>query len=63
MAITGSGQVSYNELQTEFGGSAPTALSEYYRNGSAGVTNGASGNSEVVRFEFSVSTWHKCVYL
>ena len=42
MAITGSGQVSLADLQTEFGGSAPTALSEYYRGGSAGVPSGAS---------------------
>ena len=53
MAITGSGQVSLADLQTEFGGSAPTALSEYYRNGSAGVPNGASAVPESGEIQFS----------
>jgi hypothetical protein len=34
MAI-GTGQVSLADIQTEYGGTAPTALSEYYSNGNA----------------------------
>lgn len=30
MALQGSGQIKLSEIQTEFGGSAPTAISEYY---------------------------------
>jgi hypothetical protein len=42
MAIVSSGQVALTDLQTEFGGSAPTALSEYYRGGSVGVPSSVS---------------------
>ena len=35
MAITGSGQVSLSDIQTEFGGSNPIGLSEYYDEGNA----------------------------
>jgi len=34
MALPGSGQLSINDIVGEFGGSAPHALSEYYRGGS-----------------------------
>lgn len=33
MAITSSGQIKISDIVTEFGGSAPHAMSEYYRNG------------------------------
>jgi hypothetical protein len=42
MTLPGSGTISINSLVGEFGGSAPHALSEYYRNGglvSSGNTN------------------------
>lgn len=42
MALPGSGTISINSLVGEFGGSAPHALSEYYRDGglvSSGNTN------------------------
>lgn len=40
MAITGSGTIKWSDLQTEFGGSNPISLSEYYRGGSyVGSTN------------------------
>ena len=42
MALQGSGQISLANLQTEFGGSNPISLSEYYRNG-AYVTSNNSG--------------------
>jgi hypothetical protein len=35
MAITGSGQVSLSDIQTEFGGSNPIGLGEYYDKGNA----------------------------
>ena len=34
MAVTSSGQVTINNIVTEFGGTAPHQMSEYYRNGS-----------------------------
>tara|TARA_Y100000004_G_C8952438_1_gene429211 strand:+ start:197 stop:790 length:594 start_codon:yes stop_codon:yes gene_type:complete len=35
MALPSSGQISLNDIATEFGGSAPHALSEYYGDGNA----------------------------
>lgn len=54
MAIPGSGAVSFSMLQTEFGGSNPISLSEYYRGGSyvpSGVSAvPASGQISVSQF-------------
>lgn len=33
MALQASGQISLSQIQTEFGGVAPTGLQEYYKNG------------------------------
>ena len=33
MALQGSGQISLADIQTEFGGSNPISLNEYYLNG------------------------------
>ena len=33
MAISGSGAVSFSQIQTEFGGSNPISLNEYYSGG------------------------------
>ena len=46
MAIQGSGQIKFSEIQTEFGGSNPIALSEYY--GSDTVTG--SGEIQISDF-------------
>ena len=35
MALQGSGQIKLSEIQTEYGGSAPTQLSEYFDKGNA----------------------------
>ena len=35
MALQSSGQIKLSEIATEFGGSAPHSLSEYYGNGNA----------------------------
>ena len=41
MPITSSGQIKLeDDVVDEFGGSAPHAISEYYRGGSAGVGSG-----------------------
>ena len=45
MALQGSGQIKLSEIQTEFGGSAPTALSEYY-DAASGIP--ASGEIQLV---------------
>ena len=35
MALPSSGQISLNDIATEFGGTAPHSLSEYYSKGNA----------------------------
>jgi len=39
MALQSSGAISLNDIQTEFGGTNPISLSEYYRNGSYVTSN------------------------
>ena len=43
MALQSSGQIKLSELATEFGGSAPHSMSEYY----AGGTNVPSGTGSI----------------
>ena len=43
MALQASGQISLNNLQTQFGGTNPISFSEYYLNASTGYTTGVSG--------------------
>jgi hypothetical protein len=53
MAITSSGEIKYSDIQTEFGGSNPIAISEYYYNASGYITNSAfpaSGEYKLSRF-------------
>ena len=42
MALQGSGAISLSQIQTEFGGSNPISLSEYYRNGAYTTSNNTS---------------------
>ena len=67
MALQGSGQISLANIQTEFGGSNPISLSEYYRNGAyvtsnnTGVpTSGAISLSQfygtTAQFSFAISS-------
>ena len=67
MALQGSGQISLANIQTEFGGSNPISLSEYYRNGAyvtsnnTGVpTSGAISLSQfygtTAQFSFTISS-------
>lgn len=44
MTLQSSGAISLSDIQTEFGGSSPTSLSEYYRGGS-NVINTSVNNS------------------
>jgi len=44
MALPSTGNISLGSIQTEFGGSNPISLSEYYMNGGI-VPNGTRGNS------------------
>lgn len=44
MTLQSSGAISLSDIQTEFGGSSPTSLSEYYRGGS-NVINASVNNS------------------
>ena len=55
MALPSSGAISLNDIQTEFGGSNPISLNEYYAGGSyvpAGTTgtNGAVPSSGQISF-------------
>lgn len=42
MALQGSGAISFSQIQSEFGGSNPISLSEYYRGGSYTSDNNTS---------------------
>ena len=42
MVIASSGQISFQDLQTEFGGDNPISLSEYYSDATTGYTDGVS---------------------
>lgn len=46
MALPASGQLSFSQLQGEFGGANPISFSEYYRGG-AYVPNGPAGNNNI----------------
>ena len=54
MPIVSSGAVSLNAIQTEFGGSNPIALSEYYQGGSiigAGVYPNTIPSSGIIQLD------------
>lgn len=54
MALQASGTISLSQIQTEFGGSNPVSMSEYYRNGSYTTSNNTgvptSGTISVSQF-------------
>ncbi len=58
MAISSSGSVSLNQIQTEFGGSGAISLSEYYTNSNAmlAVANTSGGVSETPSVTSSTAT-------
>ena len=67
MALQGSGQISLANIQTEFGGSNPISISEYYRNGAyvtsnntgvptSGIISLTSFYGAVKQFSFTIST-------
>lgn len=43
MVLPSTGQISFTDIQNEFGGTYPIGLDEYYLNASSGYTNGVSG--------------------
>jgi hypothetical protein len=43
MVITSTGQISFTDIQNEFGGKNPIEINEYYQNASNGLTSGVSG--------------------
>ena len=47
MAIPSSGSIAMSAIQTEFGGSNPISLSEYYSGGS-NVPSGITGNNGTI---------------
>ena len=47
MAIPSSGSIAMSAIQTEFGGSNPISLSEYYAGGS-NVPSGTTGNNGTI---------------
>ena len=50
MAIVASGQVAFSDIQTEFGGTNPIALSEYYSGGLGPAAVPSSGEIQVSDF-------------
>ena len=58
MAISSSGSVSLNQIQTEFGGSGAISLSEYYTNSTAmlAVANTSGGVSETPSVSSATAT-------
>jgi len=59
MALPGSGQISLNDIQTEFGGSNPIALSEYYGKGNAP----ASGEIQLAADFYGTANTYTVEYL
>lgn len=61
MALQSSGFISLSQIQSEFGGSSPIALSEYYRNGSYVTANNTgiptSGTISLSSFYGTVSQY------
>ena len=55
MTLPSSGQISLNDIQNEFGGSNPIALSEYYSGGSL-VASGTTGADGVIPTSGTIST-------
>ena len=62
MVLQASGQIDFGQIQTEFGGSNPIGLDEYYRSGSyvnAQLTYSSAGgyywtnNNQVIRYTSS----------
>ena len=45
MALPGSGAISLSQIASQYGGSAPHSLKDYYRNGTEGVPDTASTQS------------------
>ena len=43
MVLQSSGQISFADIQTEFGGTNPIEINEYYTNNASGFTNNVSG--------------------
>ena len=43
MVLQSSGQISFADIQTEFGGTNPIEIAEYYTNNASGFTNNVSG--------------------
>lgn len=43
MVLQSAGPLSFSQIQTEFGGTNPISLSEYYTNAAGGYTTGVSG--------------------
>ena len=57
MALPDSGQISVSQLRTNFGGTAPDGLSEYYRGG-GNVDDNASNSSVPQSGEVSLSDFY-----
>ena len=57
MALQTSGAITLAQIQTEFGGSNPISLSEYYASGSY-VPTGTSGTNGAVPTSGTISLWN-----
>ena len=59
MALQGSGTITLAQVQSEFGGSNPISMSEYYRGGSYVPTTVTGSYSS---YQFSISAYHWLTY-
>ena len=59
MALQGSGQISFLDLQNEFGGSNPIGINEYYRGGSYVPTTITGSYSS---YQWNINTYFWRVY-
>jgi hypothetical protein len=52
MALPASGTISFNDIQTEFGGSNPIGLEEYYRTGTPGFNTSIPTSGQIAISNF-----------
>lgn len=58
MVLQASGQISFSNIQVEFGGVNPIAISEYYTNSGTGYTSGIAGLPVSSNLPFSMSNFY-----
>ena len=62
MAIPSSGSLAISAIQTEFGGSNPVSMSEYYSGGD-NVPSGISMQEELIHLQVLLATMEQYLHL